>query len=94
MIRALQGLAPSFAFGDDEPSVPADVDERAQHVVTRARDDHGRRSCAAREVRAGLRQPAAVADVLPRRPNDELLLAAEDLRIRVPAVGERVLHRV
>jgi len=25
---------------------------------------------------------------------DELLLAAEDLRIRVPAVGERVLHRV
>jgi len=94
VVRTLQRLAPSFAFGDDEASMPADVHERAQHVVARARHDHGRAGCAAGEVRAGLRQPAAVADVLPRRSKDELLLAAEDLRIRVPAVGERVLHRV
>src|SRR6266404_1318440 len=70
----------------------ADVDERAQLLATRARDDDGRAPGAAGEERPRLRQLPEVADVLPRRAEDPLLLAAEDLRIGVPVVRQGALH--
>jgi len=72
--------------------VAADVDERAQLLVTRARHDDRRAPGAAGEERARLRELPAVADVLPGETKNELLLAAEDLGVGVPTVREGALH--
>jgi len=71
--------------------VPADVEERSQLAVAGPRHDDGRRAGARREERAGLRQLPEMPGVLPRRAEDPLLLAAENLGVPVPAVGERAL---
>ena len=74
-----------------EAAVAADVDEAAQDAVAVARDDDGRPADLRGEV-AGLRELSRVADVLPRGAEDPLLLAPQDLGIRVPAVRQRRLH--
>ena len=92
VVRALERLAGLLSLGDGEAAVAADVDEAAQHAVEVARDDDRRPAHLGREV-AGLRELPGVADVLPGRSEDPLLLAAQDLRIRVPGVRQRRLHR-
>ena len=92
VVGALDRLALARPLGDREAAVPADVQEGAQLAVARARDDDRRAARARRRVRAGLRQLAEMPGVLPRRAEDALLLAAQDLRVAVPAVRERFLH--
>src|SRR5581483_4733546 len=75
-----------------EAAMAADVQERAQLAVARAGDDDGSAPGMGREERPRLGRLARVADVLPRRAEDPLLLAAQDLRVGVPRVGERRLH--
>ena len=92
VVRALQRLALALALGDREAAVAADVEERAQLAVACARDDHRRLPRAPREERPRLGKLPEMADVLPRGAEDPLLLAAQDLRIRVPAIRKRRLH--
>ncbi len=92
VVRALERLALALALGDLEAAVAADVEKRAHLAVLRAGHDDRRAAGLRREERARLRKLPEVADVLPGRAEDALLLAAQDLRIRVPAVGERRLH--
>src|SRR5581483_9244855 len=93
VVGELQRLPPPLPLGDGEAPVTAHVHERAQLVVFSRARDHDRRSTGAPgEERPRLGHLSQVADVLPCRLEDELLLAAKDLRIRVPAVRERALH--
>ena len=92
VVRALQRLALPLALDHREAAVTADVHERAHHVVARASDHDGSPSRAAGEERAGLRELPEVAGVLPRRAEDRLLLAAQHLRVGVPAVRQGALH--
>ncbi len=67
----------------------ADVHERAQLVVAIAHDDDGNVARAGRDERARLRELTGVGCVLPRTPEDPLLLEARDGRVDVPVVGDR-----
>src|SRR5439155_18432076 len=72
--------------------MPADVEEGAQLAVAHTRDDDRRAARTRRDVGAGLRQLARMTGVLPRRAEDALLLAAQNLGVGIPAVRERSLH--
>ena len=77
------------ALAHERASVPADVEECPQHAVLVA-DEHDRYvACARRPERARLGNLVRVADVLPGRPEDALLLELEDGRIRVPVPRNR-----
>src|SRR4051794_31780402 len=91
VVRALQRLAVRLPLGEREAAVAADVDEATQHAVAVLRDDD---RCAAymRGEVARRRELSGVADVLPHRPEDSLLLPPQDLGIRVPGVRQRRLH--
>src|SRR6185437_3752232 len=91
VVGALERLALPGALGQREAAVPADVEERPQLAVARPRHDDGSGSGARREERAGFRQLPEMPGVLPRRAEDPLLLAAENLGVPVPAVGESAL---
>ena len=93
VVRALERLAPARALGDGEAAMAADVHERTQHVVARACHDDRRAARVTGEVHARLRELPDVPGVLPRVAEDPLLLAAQDLGIRVPAVRERAAAR-
>jgi hypothetical protein len=71
--------------------MPADVEERAQLTVAGVRDDDRHASGAGGEEGSRLRCLASVSDVLPGRAEDQLVLAAQDLGVRVPAIRKRVL---
>src|SRR4029077_4605383 len=85
VVRALQGLAAALPFGERVTAVAADGDEPAQHAVAIARHDDGRPGDLGGEV-ARLPELPGVADVLPGRAEDPLLLPTQDLRVRVPGV--------
>src|SRR5581483_7500087 len=91
VVRALQRLARPFSLGDDGAAMAADVEERAEDAVAVARDDD-RRAAGAGCEEAGLRELPEVAGVLPRAAEDPLLLAPQDLRVRVPAIRKRLFH--
>ncbi len=65
VVRALERLASPGAFADDRPAVPADVQERAQLVLTIADEDDGHVGDGGSEERRRLRHVALVTDVLP-----------------------------
>jgi hypothetical protein len=92
VVAALERLAAAGAIGYGEPTVPADVEERAQPAVSGMRDDDGDLPSRRSEERARLRQVARVADVLPRAAEDLLPLAAQGALVRIPAPRQRPLH--
>src|SRR5947208_7988780 len=89
VVRTLQRLAARLPLGEREAAVAADVDEAAQDAVAVARDDDRRAAYLRGEV-ARRRKLSGVPDVLPRRPEDQLLLPPQDLGIRVPGVRQRL----
>src|SRR5919201_5962244 len=92
VIPALQRFAASVTVGDGEAAMPADVEQRAQLAVARARHDHGNLSDGRREERAGLRDLTCMPHVLPRAGEDPLLLASQHGLVRVPRPWKRRLH--
>ena len=89
MVRALERLALAAARRDLVATVPADVDERAQHPVLAA-DDHDRDvPRAAGEEGAGLRDGLHGPGVLPAAAEDPLLLEPVDVGVGVPGRGKR-----
>ena len=88
VVRALQRLSAPLPLADDRAAVPADVEERAERVLTVADDDHRDVSDPCRRERARLRHLSRVPDVLPRAAEDALSLELEDGGIRVPAPGQ------
>jgi hypothetical protein len=91
VVRALQRLALPGAFRQRKATVPADVQEGAQLAVAGVGDDDRRAARAGAEERPRLQRFSRVPDVLPGRAEDQLLLTAQDLGIRVPAIRKRVL---
>ena len=92
VVRALDRLSPPVLVHEHRAAVPADVEEAAQLAVAGAREQHRRVAGPDGRVRARLRDPLGVTDVLPRAREDPLLLAAQDLGRRVPRIRERRLH--
>ena len=92
VVAALQRLAPAAPMGDDRAAMAADVQKRAQLIITRARHHYRRASGHGREERAGVGRLTLVADVLPGPREDALLLEAKDLGVRVPVPGKGPLH--
>jgi len=94
VVRALEGLALPRVLGQRKASVTADVEERADFAVARAGDDDRRRRGPRGEERSGLGKLPEMPGVLPRSAEDPLLLAAQNLGVGVPGVGERLLDWV
>ena len=95
VVRALQRRALAAALADHRASMPADVEEGAQHSLAVAHEDHRHVAHARRPEGSRLGELARVPDVLPRAPEDPLPLELEHRRIRVPAPRQRAraVHR-
>jgi hypothetical protein len=74
--------------------VTADVEKRSHLAVARAGDDDRRRRGPRGEERSSLGKLPEMSGVLPRGAEDPLLLAAQNLGVGVPGVGERPLDWV
>src|SRR5262245_10985602 len=69
--------------------VPADVEERAQRVISAAHEHHGDARHFAREVVARLRNLSRTADVFPSASEDVPTLELEDVTVGVPRRWQR-----
>jgi hypothetical protein len=65
VVRALEGLAAALPVADDRAPVPADVEERAERVLTVAHEHDRHVTDPRRRERARLGYLARVPDVLP-----------------------------
>ena len=90
VVGALQRRARPLAVEDRVAAVAADVDERAQLAVAAADDHERHRAGVDAQEAAGLGDLVGAAGVVPAAPEDQLLLAREQLRVGVPARGEAV----
>ena len=91
MIGAGEGAGLTAVLGHLGAAMPANVEERTQLPVPGAGDDDRHPAGARGEERSRPRRLPRVADVLPRRAEDQLLLTAQELGIGVPAIRKRVL---
>ena len=67
--------------------MPADVEERAQHALAVADEQHGEVADARRVEGRRLRDLVDACDVLPEAPEDALVLKPEDRRVDVQLHG-------
>ena len=87
VVGALDRLSGPVALGEQRAAVATDVEEGANPLLG-ADDEHRDVARPGGEAIPDALHPSRVADVLPRPPEDVLLLAAQDLRIGVPAPGQ------
>src|SRR5262245_481615 len=92
VIRALHRLSGALGVDEERAAVPADIEERA-HAVLGPHDEHRDLARPGGEAVSYGLDLARVPDVLPGAAEDPLLLAAQHVRVGVPAPGQGLRHR-
>ena len=89
VVRALERLPPSLSLAEERAPVAADVQERPQLAAAVAHDHDRDVAGPGRDEPAGLGDLVGPRRVLPEPAKDALVLEPKDVRVGVPAPGQR-----